>query len=103
MAYNLEGEFYLIVKRSRTWNQLAARLTGKSPSLEVGEVAIKLKVSVPETLFTKPQLKATVIIPESAVSAPVIDATVIDNVQEILSQQTGMQVTVAVVEPTKAE
>ena len=53
---------------------------------------------VPEALFVKPQLEAKVIIPESAVSKPVIDATVLDNVREIMEQQTGLDVSVRLVE-----
>lgn len=94
----LSSDFYLVV-RQKGYSSLGARLGTHAPSLDKGEVAIKLNVQLPETLFAKPQLQATVRIPESAVSAPVIDATVLDNVKEVLEQQTGMNITLRLVEP----
>jgi len=97
--YNLTGDFYLVVKKkSGCQKSLCGRLSQRSPSLKSGEVAIKVCVVVPEALFVKPQLEAKVIIPESAVSKPVIDATVLDNVREIMEQQTGLDVSVRLVE-----
>ena len=99
---NYTGSFYLIVSCGR-YNGLRARLTTKKPSLTPGEVALDLRVSLPETLFKRPQLKASITVPESAVSAPVLDAKVLDNVREVLEQQTGMRVDVAVIDPTRPE
>jgi hypothetical protein len=97
--YNLTGDFYLVVKKKQGWgSKLCGRLSLKNPALKSGEVAIKVNVVVPEALFVKPQLEAKVIIPESAVSKPVIDATVLDNVREIMEQQTGLDVSVRLVE-----
>jgi hypothetical protein len=95
----VKGEFYLVIRR-KNYNSLSGRISTRTPDLEAGEVAIKLNVEVPETLFKKPQLQATVVIPQSSVSPPVIDATVLDNVKEILEQQTGLAITLNLVEPT---
>lgn len=92
-------EGYLCLKK-KGYYQLTARLTQKSPALQAGEVAVKLSVKVPDALFTTPQLRADIQIPESAVTPPTLDAVVLDNVREVLEQQTGMQVQVAVVEPS---
>lgn len=93
-------ESYLVVK-PKNWSGLSARLTSKVPALGKDEVAIKLDVVVPDALFKRPQLRASVTIPESVVSAPVISAEVLDNIQEILTQQTGLDIKVSVVEPTQ--
>lgn len=77
---------------------LKARLTNKLPALTSGEVPIKLNVSVPDALFKRPQLQAQITIPESAVTAPVVSAEVLDNVKEVLSQTTGLDVQVSLVE-----
>jgi hypothetical protein len=97
MAHNIEGNFYLVV-RKKNWSVLAARLSLKNPSLKSGEVAIKVSVAVPDALFARPQLQAKLTVPEGAVSKPVIDATVLDNVREVLQQQTGMDIKLSLVE-----
>lgn len=99
MSQMLEGNFYIVVKKKR-WNVLAGRLTqGKPKKLQNGEVAIKLKVEVPETLFTVPQFQARVRIPYDAVTSPVVDTVVLDNIKEIIEQQTGMAISLSLVEP----
>ena len=98
-AANLEGDFYLILKKKNGWmNRLVGRLCTKLPALAAGEIPVKITVVLPEALFTRPQLQAKVIIPESAVSKPVIDGNILDNVREVLEQQTGMAVQVFLVE-----
>lgn len=91
------GEFYLIVHK-KAWRALSGRLAAKVPALEAGEIAIKLNIKVPEAMFKRPQIQATVTIPENAVTPPVLEANVLDNVREVLTQQTGMDVTVRVVD-----
>lgn len=99
-AQKVSGEFYLVIHR-KNYSTLSARLTSRTPDLEAGEVAIKLNVNVPETLFKKPQLQASVTIPEDSVTAPVLNAQVLDNVKEVLAQTTGMDISLRVVEPTE--
>lgn len=92
-----EGVFYLVVKPGKWNSDLKARLATKLPALEVGEVPIKLEVKVPRALFQRPQLQATITVPEDAVTPPVLDAQVLDNVKEVMQQQTGMDITFRVV------
>lgn len=92
-------EAYLVVKPKNSYS-LTARLALKKPSLAKDEIAVKVTISVPDALFNRPQLQASITIPESAVTAPVVNATVLDNIQEVLSQQTGLDVAVRLVSPT---
>lgn len=94
-----ELDAYLIVK-PKGWSNLSARLASRVPALASDEIAVKLSVKVPDALFKRPQLQASILIPESAVTAPVVTATVLDNVREILRQQTGLDVTIQLVEGT---
>lgn len=89
---------YLIVS-PKGYYDISARYTSRPPALAKNEVAIKLGVSVPDALFNRPQLQAEVRIPEECVTAPVLNAEVLDNVREVLQQQTGMDISVRVVEP----
>lgn len=95
---NRNGTFYLVLKPGKWPSELKGRLANKLPSLAVGEVPVKIDVNVPDALFKRAQLQAKITIPESAVTAPVVTAEVLDNVREILSQQTGLDVTVSLVE-----
>lgn len=93
----IEGSFYLVLSRKHNSNwKLAARLTSGSPRLASGEVAVALSVSLPESLFQRPQLSATVVVPPSDVSNMDISAEVMDNVAQVLSEQLGMVVRVSV-------
>jgi hypothetical protein len=92
-----ELDTYLVVKPNGMYG-LTARVAKRTPSLEKDEVAIKVNLHVPDTLFSRPQLQASITIPDSAVTAPVVNAQVLDNVREILEQQTGMDVRVSLVE-----
>lgn len=68
------------------------RVTKTTPALDYNEIALKLDIELPDELFSKPRLEATIKVPKDAVSAPVIEAGVIDNVQEIIKQNTGFEV-----------
>ena len=88
---------YLIIGKKRN-SKPSARLTVTPPALESHEVAVKLSLDVPEELFTKPQLEATIRVPADSVNSPVIEAEVIDNIQEIVSKQLGVDLSIGLVE-----
>jgi hypothetical protein len=98
MADTMTGEFYLVVKK-KGYYTLAGRLANKSPSLDVGEVAIKVSVKVPRGLFDRPQLQASITIPEDSITPPVLDATILDNVREVMKATMGFDVEISVVDP----
>ena len=97
----LKADFYLALSPKKTGSfsgsELIGRLSAKPPALARGEVAMRLSISVPKSLFEIPALRASVTIPPEAVAPALIDATVIDNVQEVLRQQTGLDVVVEVI------
>ena len=102
MTQMINQTFHLVLKRKGSWS-LSARLTQKMPALKSDEVALSLSVKVPETLFKKPALRASITVPEEAVSRPTIDAGVVDNIRELISQNLGIDFTIAVVEPERGE
>lgn len=97
MGHQRTLEGYIVVKPKGHYG-LSARLASRTPALSKDEVAIKLDIRVPDALFKRPQIQAKVVIPEDAVTAPVLNATVLDNVREALQQQTGLDVSVSLVE-----
>lgn len=97
MSHTREATFYLAVSPKR-YSELSARLTTKVPALAADEVAIQVSVRVPDAIFKRPALKATIEIPEDSVSRPVIEADVVDNIRTELEKQTGLDITIAIVE-----
>lgn len=85
---------YIVIKRTGSGysKRYSSRLTKGSPALLASEIAIKLEVEIPDEIFDKPALQAKVTVPKEAVSKPVIEASVIDNVEEIIKQNTGFEV-----------
>ena len=91
---NIESDFYLVCRvNDRGYPKLSARLATRSPKLAAGEVSMRLTVSLPRALFSRPALQARVVVPEG--TAPnVISAEVKANIADELSRQLGMRVEV---------
>ena len=88
---------YLCVKKSEHRFDPSFRVTKTRPGLDHNEIAVKINLELPDALFTKPTLEAKVVVSEKAVSQPIIEADVIDNVEQIIKDQTGFTVKLAVV------
>lgn len=101
MSDVMNGSFYLVIRKGRYWNELKARLTSTQPQLESCERVLKIDVAVPRAIFSTPTLQASITVPEDAIGKPVINASVLDNVREIIAQQTGLDVKVSIIEPTQ--
>lgn len=88
---------YIIVKKTGRFSY-GTRMTKSSPALAPNEIAVKVVLEIPDAIFEKPTLEANIVVPETAVNKPVITAETIDNVEQIIKQNTGFSVTLAVVE-----
>ena len=90
---------YMVISKSeRRFNDGSDRITKNKPALQGNEIAIRVDLSVPDELFKKPMLQASITMPKDAVSAPVIDADIVDNIQETISKQLGVELTISVPE-----
>lgn len=98
----LSGVCYLVCKK-RKYSALHFRLTTRQPSLDSDEVAVRLDVTLPVGLFTRPALQAAVTVPNGVVPGPTIDSTVVDNIREIVSQQTGANLEIMVTQAGNPE
>lgn len=84
---------YLIVCKKP--NQKAqTRLSVNYPSLDVYEIAIKLSVDVPDSLFRKPALQASIKVPDEAVSLAKVDCDVADNIKALVSEKLGIELNI---------
>lgn len=99
---------YIIIKGKKTstyssYRKYTSRMSKGSPKLDSDEVAVLVSIELPDALFEKPSLQASIVVPKEAVSKPVIEAAVIDNVQDIIKQNTGFEVKLEVVEKDNEE
>lgn len=95
-------KFHLAIKKAK-WNGLNARITKSNTGLSSDERLLQLTVTVPDSLFQQPQLQAKIEVPDTAVNAPVITAEVLNNIQALVSQNLGVNLTISIVEPQKPE
>lgn len=72
------------------------RTTGKlsvgKPSTSGFEAAVKIQIELPASLFIRPQLEAKITVPAHSVTPLTIDLETLDNVEKLISQQTGFDV-----------
>lgn len=98
---------YIIIKKGEKYvsnsGYFRSRMTTTSPKLEPGEVAVKVVIELPDAIFERPALSAKIVVPEEAVSKPMISADVVNNVQDLIKQNTGFDVRLEVVEKNGSE
>lgn len=90
----MKTSFYLTVNSSGS-----TRTTKKSPDLKWDEVTIHLQLDLPNQLFYKPRLNARIEVAEEDIMPIDIPTEVIDNINEIIASQTGMEVKISLVKP----
>ena len=94
-------DFYLIA-RPNGWSVLSFALKTRKPAAVSG-VPIKVSVSLPDALFERPQFQATVRVDPQQVSQPVIEADVVNNIEETIRAQTGLDLKIEVVSEGDAQ
>lgn len=77
---------YLSIKKSGS-----VRVTKGKPDLSWDEIAVGLNIEIPKELFLKPQLNASIVVPPEAVTMPEISVDTIDNIREVIQQNTGLE------------
>lgn len=60
-------------------------------------VALKINVELPDEIFQKPMLEATFKVDKSMVSAPTIHPDVVTRIENIIHEDTGIKMTIAVI------
>lgn len=87
----MKKDFYLIVNSNGT-----TKTTKNRPGLNWNEIAIKVKLEIPDMLFQKPQLHASIVVPESAASPKEVDVDVQDNIKNAIEAATGLEVRISI-------
>lgn len=73
------------------------------PDLKWDEVACRIELNVPDSLFERPQLEATIKVKEELLSPNYINPELIINTKELIEQQTGAKIDMKVISYSKEE
>ena len=75
-----------------------ARFTKTNVALHVDEISMAIEIKVPDALFEKPKLQATIEIPDSVAIPELINSEVVDNINELVKVNTGLDLNITIVE-----
>lgn len=94
---------YLIVgarfnRLGQELGKTSLRITKTKPALDTNEIAVELSLSLPKSLFIKPQLQATIDAPESD-NAIEISSEIQQNITDAIAEASGLFVTLEVNAP----
>jgi hypothetical protein len=97
---------YIIVKGQKpyegaTYRKLSSRMTKGNPNtLDFDEIAVKVAIEIPDQLFERPDFQAQITVPKEAVNQPIINTAVIENIQNIIQQNIGIEVRLEAIDKT---
>jgi len=98
MSEKYTQSFNLVIRPTGKFGGLNARITKNPTRLATDERVLKLTISLPKALWVTPQLSASIDVPNDKVSTPVINSEVLDNIKQVLEQQTGMTITLNLID-----
>lgn len=88
----------MIVSRKGT-----PKIRKTKPDLSRNEVAIKLNLNLPDSLFTQPILQANVEIDKSQVATYPLDTEVAQSIKDAVLQSTGMDLSIQILDPNEGK
>lgn len=74
------------------------RVTKPRPNLNVGEIAVKINLEVPESVFAAPSFEATLRVSEEAAAPPALSQETITNTRQAIEASTGYKVKLTIAE-----
>jgi len=97
----MNAEFFLIIQGTKFHTFSTRRELGsvqvrkKKPRTNADEIAVKVHLDIPDSLFEKPTLEVTASVPDDAGPGPTISTQVADNIAEIIRRETGVSVVIS--------
>lgn len=79
------------VQYSHQW-KASASLSVNEPRVGRDEIAVKIAVELPASLFERPQLQANITVPESQIQPLTIDLQTSSNIEDVIRQNLGFDV-----------
>lgn len=91
-------KYLVITQGDKSWKS-SVKLLNKlgTAKIAANAVVLKLNLDLPDALFKKPQLEATLKVDADQVSAPVIQPEILQNIQQVMSQQFGVDMNIQIV------
>lgn len=94
----MTAKFYLVLNKKGV-----KKVSKGRPSLDWDEISISMEVSLPNSLFEKPQLHATVKVDDNQVAPTIINAEMKDNIQTAIQQHTGIPIKLTIVNESNGQ
>lgn len=100
-------EFHAIVRQKfTTWGRQhgrpQVRVTKAKPFCEADEVAVAIRLELPESLFRRPQLQARIVVPEGQAPAA-ITPDIQQNIADVVRDQLGISLHISAPNEEKPE
>ena len=77
----------------------SVKVATHKPKLKSTERVFKLNLDIPDELFLEPEVSIDVVVPKKLVNRKPITAETLDNITEVLEQETGVKINVTLIEP----
>lgn len=97
----MNADFWVRISATKKFRQWAAgriETFKKKPTTTANQIAVNIQINVPDAFFETPQFQAVIDVPEDAVTAREVRVEVADNIAQLISEQLGVRVHVAVPE-----
>lgn len=96
-------KFLIITKVGKGYygSSLKLEVKERTPSLAGNQIAVRLRLEIPDELFTRPILEAKMAIPKEAVPMVTITPEITTDIERIIKQSTGLTMNVGIVEHEK--
>lgn len=92
-AYMRSYTVYLVMNERGS----AKAYTRGVPTVHAGEVCMKLKLELPNTLFRQPSIEAKITVPKEDAEPKVVSTAALDKVKNLIHKDTGMPVKIELV------
>lgn len=94
----MTSTFYLVLNKRGV-----KKVSRKRPSLNWDEISISMQISLPNSLFEKPQLHAMVKVNDNQVTPTNINVEMKDNIEAAIQQHTGIPIKLTIVNKANVE
>jgi len=97
----MNAEFFLIIQGIKQYSFSPRRELGnvqvrkRKPRSGPNEIAVKINLEIPDSLFEKPTLEVSATVPEDAGHGPTINTEVADNIANIIRREMGIAVRIS--------
>lgn len=91
---------YIVIAGRKTngWWKSTLTFRERLPKLSGNEIALRLRLDIPDAMFERPVFEAKMAVPKEAIPKTSITPEITDNIERIVKEQTGLNITVALVE-----